>query len=309
LKQFRKTKEDLFICEECERVFTRKCELGVHNNKKHNGQKLYFDKWIKENGENLCKICGNETIFTGFKIGYKHCCSKECSKKYKQKQTEEAIFKKYGVIHIMQLEEFKEKAKQTNLQKFGSISYTGTNAYKQSLLNNFGVENNFQREDIKEKNKQIHLKNLGVENPFQSEKMKRKIKQTLLKNYGVENSMQNQKSHTKQQKAAFKLNYFRDTNIYYRGSFELDFLEKYYPKYPDIQNSKSIKYIFDNKNKVYHPDFYIPSLNLIIECKNSYLVKRDKLQIVAKKKATIANGFKYIMIVDKDYTKFNSIFL
>jgi len=308
MKKFRKTEIGFFICEECKRTFTRKCELSVHIKKTHNMQKEYYDKWLKEDREGLCKICGKETKLTGFKYGYNNCCSRECIIIYKQKQLENAVFKKYGVTHIMQLNMFKEKAKQTNLEKFGSISYTGTDAYKQSLLNNFDVENIFQLDYVKEKIKKTNLEKLGVENPFQSEICKEKIKKTNLKKFGVEYQMQNKKTFEKQQKSAYKLKYFNNTSIYYRGSYEFDFLEKHLNKYPDIQNAPSIKYIFNEKNKVYHPDFYIPSLNLIVECKNSHLANRDKFKIEAKEKATIANGFNYIMIIDKNYTKFNNNF-
>jgi hypothetical protein len=51
-------------------------------------------------------------------------------------------------------------------------------------------------------------------------------------------------------------------------------------------------------------DFYIPSLNLIVEIKNSHLAEINKEGIEAKKQATIAAGFNYIMIIDKDYTVF-----
>jgi len=69
-------------------------------------------------------------------------------------------------------------------------------------------------------------------------------------------------------------------------------------------NAICIKYTFNGKNKVYHPDFYIPSLNLIVEIKNSYLAEKDKEQIELKKQASINSGFKYIMIINKNYTQF-----
>jgi len=73
------------------------------------------------------------------------------------------------------------------------------------------------------------------------------------------------------------------------------------------KNAPRIKYIFKDKEHYYFPDFYIPQLNLIVECKNSHLVKRDKDKIDAKEKAAIANGFNYIMILDKNYNDFNIV--
>ena len=135
-----------------------------------------------------------------------------------------------------------------------------------------------------------------------------KIEKTNIEKYGVKNVQQYKEIFDKQQKTAKCSIQFKDTKIHYRASYELDFLEKYYHIYKDIQNAPLIKYKFKDKHKIYFPDFFIPSLNLIVEIKNSYLSKRFKTQLVAKKKATISNGFNYIMITNKRYNKFNKLF-
>ena len=139
-----------------------------------------------------------------------------------------------------------------------------------------------------------------------------KYKSSMLKKFGVENTLQNSelfnKGFKKRIESGLKLKQFKNTDIWYQGSFEFDFLEKFY-NIIDIKRAPSLKYNFKNKSKIYHPDFYIQSLNLIVECKNHYLAKRDKDKIEAKEKATIANGFNYIMIVDKDYKEFKSLFI
>jgi len=67
MKEFRKNQEGLFICEECNKTFNNCQQLSRHIHFKHNGQKQYFDKWIKEEIEELCKICNKETKFLGIK--------------------------------------------------------------------------------------------------------------------------------------------------------------------------------------------------------------------------------------------------
>lgn len=257
MKDFRKENEKL-ICEECHKLFVNINGLAQHINCYHVIEE-YFDKWIKEENDGKCKICGKETkrnerILTG----YKNCCSIECSNKFKQNRVEEENYKNFGVKNVYQIEKTKKKSKKTKNKKYGNQNYRNDN----------------------------------------------KIKQTCLKRYGVENPAQNKEIFEKTQKSGFKAKKFKNTNIYYRGNFELDFLEKYYNKYPDIMNALSIKYDYDNKIHTYFPDFYIPSLNLIVEIKYSYYAKRDKLQIIAKEKAAISTGFNYIMIVDKIYTNF-----
>ena len=56
---------------------------------------------------------------------------------------------------------------------------------------------------------------------------------------------------------------------------------------------------------MYHSDYFIPSKNLIVEIKNSYLAKKYKNNIEMKKQSAIINGYNYIMIVDKNYSVFN----
>jgi very-short-patch-repair endonuclease len=73
-------------------------------------------------------------------------------------------------------------------------------------------------------------------------------------------------------------------------------------------NADTIKYLFQNKHHHYFPDFYIPSLNLIIEIKSKWTIKQQGIEkINAKEKATITNGFKYLVIVEKNYNEFNKL--
>lgn len=344
MKEFRKTENGLFICEECGRTFENLRAFSLHLYLSHNGKEVYFKKWLKDEND-ICVICGNNVKFKGI-----YGCEKTCSKKCAKILTRQTNIKKYGVEFPMQNKEIIKKSQDTCVKKYGKRTFTGSNEYKKSLLKNFGVENNFQRKDIKEKCIQTNLKNLGVKNPSQSDQIKKKKEQTCIKNHGVKSGLclaekvkkgniqnngveypmqsiyireksrqtcllkygveyihQNKQIHEKSQKTAKTLKQYKNTNIWYRGSYELDFLEKYYNMYPDIQNASSIKYVFNNKKHVYHPDFYIPSLNLIIECKNSYLAKKDKQQILAKKNATITNNFQYLMILNKDYIEFEQL--
>ena len=62
MKQFRKNKKGLFICEECGGVCIKKEGLSKHISNNHSTKKEYYDKWLKEDGEGMCKICNKETI-------------------------------------------------------------------------------------------------------------------------------------------------------------------------------------------------------------------------------------------------------
>jgi hypothetical protein len=338
MKQFRKTKEDLFICEECYFIAKNIRSLYMHIRFKHKiSLKFYYDKWIKEKDDDKCKICKKETKFISFISGYKiGCCAKHILKIH------------YGIENVFQLESVKEKCKQISIKKRGvdhpskslevknkkeetclkiygfKAGYADIEKREKTCLKNHGVKNPSQSEEIKKRKEETCLKNHGVKYPFQSEEIRKKskktkkekygdeyyrnpdkIKQTTLERYGVEHNMQNKDLFEKNQKSGFRLKQFRDTNLYYRGKYELDFLEKWYDIYPEIINVEPFEYIFEEKKHFYHPDFFIKSLNLMIEIKSSYYYKKYKKICNAKKKATITNGFNYIMIIDKDYNKFN----
>jgi len=304
MKEFKKTENGLFICEECGKTFKLTQGFGYHIKHTHKiSSKEYYDKWLKEKDDDKCIQCKNLTTFYTISKGYHRFCSHKCSSNnlITRDKCKKTCNKRYNVDNVYQSEIIKNKCKQIKKKKYNNEYYLNRQKANETCLQHFGVKTPFQSKEFKEKRIQTCLKNNGVKYPMQSKKIQQKSKNTMLQKYNVEYAQQNIEIHIKQQKSAFKLKRFINTNIYYRSLYELDFLEKYYDKYPDIQNGPTIKYVFNKKNKIYFPDFYIPSLNLIIECKNSYLIKRDKEKIEAKENATIVNGFNYIMIIDKNY--------
>lgn len=101
----------------------------------------------------VCKHCGKQLENKNCQVssGYLESCSVKCSSNSTG---------------------FKEKSKQTCLEKYG-------------------VEHTLQRTDIRDKIKETCLEKYGVENPFQAECCKAKIKLTNIERFGVENPNQN----------------------------------------------------------------------------------------------------------------------
>jgi len=276
MKKFRKTEEGLFICEECGKCIKTLRGLSIHISKIHKlSGKEYYDKWLLDKTDNHCKECGRETKFKGrIYLGYSECCSQACH----------------------------------NLHNFGETSFYKTSKFKkkrkESLLNRYGVEEPLQCKKFVEKRKITCFEKYGYETPKLNKLVNKKYKETCFEKYGVENSMHNYESFDKMQKTSKVKRKFRNTDIWYQGSYELDFLEKFYDKFTDIQRAPSIQYIFKEKNKIYYPDFYIPSLNLIIEIKSSYYYNKHKEIINLKKRFVLKNEYKFILIIDKNYQYF-----
>lgn len=54
---------------------------------------------------------------------------------------------------------------------------------------------------------------------------------------------------------------------------------------------------------------YIPSLNLIVEVKSSYFYYAHYEINIAKRKATILSGYKFVLILNKKYNEFNKKYI
>jgi hypothetical protein len=67
----------------------------------------------------------------------------------------------------------------------------------------------------------------------------------------------------------------------------------------------------DQKTRFYLPDFYVPSLNLIIEIKggNGHYQSRDEGLETLKANSVKEEGFNFVQINDKVYSPFNAFFL
>ena len=276
MKEFRKNNEGFFICEECGKLCCNLRGLSQHI-RSHHIYKEYFNKWIRENNEGICEICKKETpLQLRLNEGYRKTCSKKCHDKLNSK------------IQNSQ-DQNKKNAKR-----------------KQTCLIKYGVSNVSKVDEIKVKKEKTCLKNYKVKNPFQSSIAKIKRVRTWNKNFNEDNPLQNINILEKSQKARFVRKKFMNTNLWYQGSYELDFLNKYYDKFSKIEKGPSIKYIYNGKNKVYHSDFYISSLNLVVEIKSTWILNIDT-KIEEKKKATIDNNFKYLLILDKNYEEFHNM--
>ncbi|MCK9415221.1 hypothetical protein M0Q97_01020 [Candidatus Dojkabacteria bacterium] len=237
-----------------------------------------------------CDNCGKikNVVYQSYNIMTKnntekyYCNNTDCINKKRQISIQE----KYGVDNVFQLDNIKDKIKESNLELYG-------------------VENPHQNKNIINKAENTNLKKYGVKNPFQSEIIKEKIKKSNLELYGVEYPSQNKDFFFKKLKSGLLIQHIN--NLTYQGSYEKDFIMKYKDTVK-IENGLSIKYKYLDVDKIYHSDFYLPDFDLIVEIKSSYWynIHLDRCIEKAKFSKKIHN---YIMILDKDYSEFEKIVL
>lgn len=284
-----------------------KCECDVCKNIKNVTYKKY-KKSTDKYGYYSCIGCSQskrkQTCKNNFGVEYPFQSDEI---KEKRKQT---YIKNYGVENPHQNKEIKEKIKQTCLLKYGVENPHQNEEIKekakQTLLSKYGVENAFHLEYFKEKAKQTCLLKYGVEHPLQNNYIYKKIEKTCLSKYGVRHPSQFNEIHIKQQKSSLKRIHYHNSTLYYQGTYEKDFLDKYYNNI-DIENGPTIKYNYEGDNNIYYSDFYIKSKNLIIEIKSDYYYKLHLNKNLTKQKSCIEQGYNFIFIINKDYSKLNEI--
>lgn len=127
--------------------------LGYHIAQSHKmTAKEYYDKYLKKENEGKCIVCGKDTEFNTIETGYKDTCSAKCN-----------AINQYRI----------EKSKNT-------------------LFKNYGVENTFESEEIREKAKKTNIKKYGTIHPSRNKEIQCKTRATNLEKYGVVVSSQSQ---------------------------------------------------------------------------------------------------------------------
>ena len=202
------------------------------------------------------------------------------------KDTEKVLQNKYGVSHGLQIDKFLEKKTKTTLKKYG-------------------VENISQLDITKEKVKETTMKNYGVENASQNKEIKEKKKQTSVKNFGVSHHLKDYDMFQKHLKAQYKILEYKNSGINFQGSYELHFLEKMEERglLNEVQNGKSYNYVYDEKEHVYHTDFFYKGNNIEIKSGWTYNKNgKDKsLEEVNKTKwkSVVDSGDKIVVLLSK----------
>ena len=187
------------------------------------------------------------------------------------------VLNKYKVINVSQLTEIKEKKKNTCLKHYGVNSYLKTDDCKEKSKQSF-LKN---KDKIIQKIQDTNLKRYGVKgyNYVVGKKTKleryndenynnrKKYIDTLQKKYGVNNVLQIPEVKEKVSKILSlpetqdKINKSKHkNNSFHTSKIDEQSYQLLKEKFPDV------KYQYRSKEYPFNCDFYIPSLNLYIEC-------------------------------------------
>jgi len=291
----------------------------------------YYLKSISE--PNKCIECGTEVPRISAKFCSKKCMD---SSEFLKKQKEETSLKKFGATNVSKTNHFKERYKSTMNEKYGVDHYSKTEEYqekyKKTSMQRYGETNPSKNDLIKQKIEKTNLERYGCKTPLVNNDIRKKTQETLDEKYGVNHNskikgreekmkrnslekfgtihpMQNDEVFEKcmSNSRRFKEYTFPSGKIVKIQGFENLALDKLLNDYSEtnlVVGTKNIRnkigkieYVFDGKNKVYHPDIYIISENMIVEVKSTYTIKVDIVKNEAKRKAVLDKGMNFEFMI------------
>nr|WRK65287.1 CsrMutH archaeal HJR family nuclease [Marseillevirus futianmevirus] len=259
--------------------------------------------------------------------------SKEIREKVKK-----TVIERYGTEFVTQNPEVKKTA-ETNMKKYGAACSLANKEVrekmKQTILEKYGVDSTHKIPGVKERAEGTNEKRYGARNVFASQEIKEKIKRNLKEKHGVEHNMQrpevyqkardtckerlgtpfplqNPEVLEKQQKAAFRLKTYTfpsGRQMDYQGyeNFAIDLLlERGVPEdniHSPLKKGIHIPYTYRDKNRIYNPDIFVDSLNLLVEVKSSWTYKGKKEYkelCLFKLSACREQGYETLLLVFSD---------
>ena len=218
-----------------------------------------------------CPVCGKSIKFIGIpSCMFKKFCSNKCAQ-----------------ISI----ETRNKSKETCLKRYGVINGGGSkqalDKIKKTCQEKYGVDWVFSSKEIQNKIWQTNIKRYGYPTPCQCDKVKYKLRMSL-NSEEVKSKIYN----TKKRNNSF--NKSTDEDLSYIYISEL---------YPDVQ--RQVKY---SKDRNYIADFYIPCLDLYIECDyhwthGGHVYDKTNVQDITKVKLWDSKNTKYYNNAINTWTK------
>ena len=223
-----------------------------------------------------CTHCGSQTTFSimaGSRKGYKRFCNRSCQ------------------MTFLNLNRGEEDTKLRNEK------------IEKTCLERYGVQHFQSSNHIKDKKKKTYQNRYGEDNPSKLDWVKEKKKQTTIINYGVENPSQSHIIHVKKSLHAKNKQIISQCGKEFNlEGYEPIALEELLVQYTandvlhHIEIEKAlgkIHYTYNNKNSIYHPDFFVISENKLVEVKSSYWYNRDLARNLEKKKACLDAGYQF----------------
>lgn len=242
-----------------------------------------------------CQICGSVTQYKNNNGGfYKKCCSDVCYKKYGKTTMmlvyESTMLERYNVSNFFKIDGFQQIRDKSCSEKYGgNYKDDFKEKAKKTNLELYGVDNYIKSKE---------LKDLLTEN---KNKFREKAKKTTFERYGVDSYFKTDES--KSPKIRLKIHKTKKENGSYGKSKEED--ELYYDlvllfgAHDVVRQHQDKRYYNTENNNLFACDFYIISLDWFIEYDGiwthipQYLPENERNEMLNVWKEKANNGSKY----------------
>lgn len=218
----------------------------------------------------LCS-CGDPLKYRSYAKGYSKGCSSKCTGGFDETKNkrQRSVTQKYGVEFVSQLEESKQKSRETKLVNHGSETYNNKEKYRKTCIEKYGVDNIFKDTEYRKvwENKRVESirnnsknDNNWITRPENVDNNLEKRIQTCLNTYGVEHYMQSENAQEQMQERVDKIWTTKKKN----GTTNTSIIEN------EIYNILIKKYKvvhreYKDNRYPFRCDFYIEDIDLFIE--------------------------------------------
>lgn len=145
-------------------------------------------------------FCGNQLNWHSDKRTYRSFCSTKCTAIGTADKAKQTNIARYGK-HFTQTPEYKEKVKQTSIDKYGVEHYSKsadfTDRVKATNIDRFGVEYPSQSAVIQQKIADTCLSRYNASTPMRTQSVKDKLAATNMQRYGTVHAMLNEEVRNK----------------------------------------------------------------------------------------------------------------
>lgn len=214
---------------------------------------------IKNNLEEKpkCPICGNDAKFAYKKNKYIKCCSnRQCQIQYNQMKVRNTLIERYGVSNASKLCSHKEKTQKTWKSHTKEYNEYIIKKTQNTCLKKYGVISKSKLDSTIKKMEETNLQKYGHICSLRNKNVIEKCKETSKIKYGVE-------FPSKSNKIKIKIFVTKKKNHSFGPISKMENLAYMYLslEYPD-----TIRQYRDEIRYPFNCDFYIPCLDLFVEC-------------------------------------------
>lgn len=202
-----------------------------------------------------------------------------------QKKKKQSFIDKYGVDHPMKSSAIMDKVKSINLERYGVENvFEDTEYMKLKYNEKYGVDNPMQVEEISRKTSNTMVSRYSKNHWMKNKEVLEKRVLTWREKYGVDHPMQTTEVFEKNLNSAYRQKEYKwktgeISMVQGNEPIVLKDLEDAGYGYNDVKTAQSdmpeIWYFFEDKNRRYYPDFFIPSENKIIEVKSEFTLNTE----------------------------------